>query len=155
MDETFEIHRLEDEVYDAGSLDSLSCDGDAAVKSFVARFEHRAVERLLLEDYGGHDALEKLEASVRDAMTEAARRIRRYHERQLEDTVSFEYENGVRGTLHLCMFALDFPNEDLEMGIIGDAGMLVTRISRIEILQWKRGSNQRPAYSPDFAPKRA
>ena len=49
----------------------------------------------------------------------------------------------MRGTLHLCMFALDFPHEDLEMGIIGDAGMLVTRISRIEILQWKRGSNQR------------
>ena len=58
-------------------------------------------------------------------------------------TVSFEYENGVRGTLHLCMFALDFPNEDLEMGIIGDGGMLVTRISRIEILQWKRGSHQK------------
>ena len=58
-------------------------------------------------------------------------------------SVSFEYENGVRGTLHLCMFALDFPQEDLEMGIIGDAGMLVTRISRIEILQWKRNSHQR------------
>lgn len=58
-------------------------------------------------------------------------------------TVSFEYENGVRGTLDLCMFALDFPSEDLEMGVIGDAGMLVTRISRIEILQWKRGSHQK------------
>jgi predicted dehydrogenase len=66
-------------------------------------------------------------------------------EHQVHDhaTVSFEYENGVRGTLHLCMFALDFPNEDLEMGIIGDGGMLVTRISRIEILQWKRGAHQR------------
>ena len=58
-------------------------------------------------------------------------------------SVSFEYENGVRGTLHLCMFALDFPNEDLEMGIIGDAGMLQTRISKIEILQWRRGANQK------------
>jgi len=58
-------------------------------------------------------------------------------------TVSYEYENGVRGTLQLCMFALDFPSEDLEMGIIGDGGMLVTRISRIEILQWKRGANQK------------
>jgi len=66
-------------------------------------------------------------------------------EHQVHDhaTVSFEYENGVRGTLHLCMFALDFPNEDLEMGIIGDGGMLLTRISRIEILQWKRGAHQR------------
>lgn len=66
-------------------------------------------------------------------------------ERQVNDhaTVSYEYENGVRGTLQLCMFALDFPNEDLEMGIIGDKAMLVTRISRIEILQWKRGANQK------------
>ena len=66
-------------------------------------------------------------------------------ERQIHDhaTVSYEYENGVRGNLQLCMFALDFPNEDLEMGIVGDGGMLVTRISRIEILQWKRGANQK------------
>ena len=66
-------------------------------------------------------------------------------EHQVHDhgSVSFEYDNGVHGTLHLCMFALDFPQEDLEMGVIGDAGMLVTRISRIEILQWKRNENQR------------
>jgi predicted dehydrogenase len=66
-------------------------------------------------------------------------------EHQVHDhaSVSFEYDNGVRGTLHLCMFALDFPHEDLEMGIIGDGGMLLTRISRLEILQWKRGANQK------------
>jgi predicted dehydrogenase len=66
-------------------------------------------------------------------------------EHQVHDhaTVSYEYEEGVRGTLQLCMFALDFPSEDLEMGIVGEAGTLVTRISRIEILQWKRGANQR------------
>jgi predicted dehydrogenase len=58
-------------------------------------------------------------------------------------TVIFEYENGVRGTLKLCMFALDFPNEDLEMGIVGDRGMLVTRISQVQILQWKHDSNQK------------
>jgi predicted dehydrogenase len=57
-------------------------------------------------------------------------------------TVSFEYANKVRGTLHLCLFALDFPKEDLEMGIIGENGLLQTRISTIEILQWKRGSRQ-------------
>jgi predicted dehydrogenase len=66
-------------------------------------------------------------------------------EHQVNDhaTVSVEYDNGVRGTLQLCMFALDFPSEDLEMGIIGDGGMLVTRISRIQILQWKHGANQK------------
>lgn len=58
-------------------------------------------------------------------------------------TMSFEYENGVRGSHQLCMFALDFPHEELEMGIIGDKGMLQTRVSQIEILQWKRGTNQK------------
>lgn len=58
-------------------------------------------------------------------------------------TLCFEYENGVRGSHQLCMFALDFPHEELEMGIIGDQGILQTRISQIEILQWKRGSNQK------------
>lgn len=58
-------------------------------------------------------------------------------------TVSFEYDNGVRGTLHLCMFARDFPGEDLELGIVGDAGMLQTRISEIQILQWQRGAQQK------------
>jgi myo-inositol 2-dehydrogenase / D-chiro-inositol 1-dehydrogenase len=57
-------------------------------------------------------------------------------------TVSFEYANKVRGTLHLCLFALDFPKEDLEMGIIGENGLLQTRISTMEILQWKRGTRQ-------------
>lgn len=58
-------------------------------------------------------------------------------------SMSFEYANGVRGTHHLCLFALDFPREDLEMGIIGDGGLLQTRISEIQILQWKRGLQQK------------
>ncbi len=57
--------------------------------------------------------------------------------------VNFEYENGVRGSLQICLFALDFPNEDLEMGIVGDGGVLQTRISQIQILQWKRGQNKK------------
>ncbi|MHB8521663.1 MAG: Gfo/Idh/MocA family protein [Limisphaerales bacterium] len=43
-------------------------------------------------------------------------------------TVSFEYENGVRGSLQLCLFARDFPDAELEMGIVGDAGELRARI---------------------------
>ena len=58
-------------------------------------------------------------------------------------TMSFEYENGVRGSHQLCLFALDFPREDLEMGMIGDCGLLQTRISRMEILLWKRGMQQK------------
>ncbi|MBM3838794.1 MAG: Gfo/Idh/MocA family oxidoreductase [Verrucomicrobia bacterium] len=53
-------------------------------------------------------------------------------------TVSFEHENGVRGTLQLCMFAPDQQGEELEMGVAGDAGLLRTRLSRLEILVWKR-----------------
>jgi predicted dehydrogenase len=55
-------------------------------------------------------------------------------------TVSFEYANNVRGTLHMCLFARHFPQEDLEMGIVGDEGSLQTRISALEILQWKPGA---------------
>ncbi|MBU6401351.1 MAG: Gfo/Idh/MocA family oxidoreductase [Verrucomicrobia bacterium] len=86
-------------------------------------------------------------------------------------TVSFEYENGMRGTLQLCLFARDFPDEELEMGIVGDRGELRTKIVRpepagrpadepsrsrrlatgfrtvregvgLEILQWRRGVSQ-------------
>jgi len=64
------------------------------------------------------------------------------HQANDHATVSFEYANKVRGTLHLCLFALDFPKEDLEMGIIGENGLLQTRISTIEILQWKHGLRQ-------------
>ncbi len=65
------------------------------------------------------------------------------HQVNDHSTVNFEYANGVRGTLQICMFALDFPHEDLEMGIVGDGGVLQTRISQIEILQWKRGAHQK------------
>ena len=58
-------------------------------------------------------------------------------------TVSFEYDNGARGTLHLCLFGRDFPDEDLELGVVGDAGVLQTRIAEIQILQWKRGAKQK------------
>jgi histidinol dehydrogenase len=78
-------------------LAAVKAEGDAAVKRYVERFESRRVERLFIEDYGGHAALESLPPEVRSALVEAAKRIRRYHERQLEDTVSFEYEEaGVR-----------------------------------------------------------
>lgn len=65
------------------------------------------------------------------------------HQVNDHSTVSFEYDNGVLGTLQVCLFARDFPEEELEMGIVGDAGSLQTRISTIEILQWKRGTNQK------------
>jgi predicted dehydrogenase len=56
-------------------------------------------------------------------------------------SVSFEYANGIRASLLLCMFA---PNtgESLEMGVIGSEGMLQTKLSRNEIWQWRRDNSK-------------
>lgn len=62
-------------------------------------------------------------------------------------TVSFDYENGVLGTLQLCLFAPDLQGEDLEMGIVGDAGIIQTRISKIQLLVWK---HKTPANEPQI-----
>jgi predicted dehydrogenase len=60
-------------------------------------------------------------------------------------TVSFEYETGARGTLQLCLFAPDQQGEELEMGVIGEKGLLQSRLSRLEVLVWKRHA---PAKEP-------
>lgn len=52
-------------------------------------------------------------------------------------TVSFEYANGVLGTLQLCMFAPELQGEELEMGIVGDKGIIQTRLSSLQLLVWK------------------
>jgi predicted dehydrogenase len=57
-------------------------------------------------------------------------------------TVSFDYENGVLGTLQLCLFAPDLQGEDLEMGIVGDEGVIQTRISKIQLLVWRKGGKE-------------
>jgi histidinol dehydrogenase len=75
-------------------LSSVKKDGDAAVRRFVERFERRTVKDLLITDYGGAEALEAIAAPVREALLESAARVRRYHERQFQDLVSFEYEEG-------------------------------------------------------------
>jgi predicted dehydrogenase len=41
------------------------------------------------------------------------------------------------------LFGRDFPDEELEMGIVGEAGSLQTRISSVEILQWRLGTKQK------------
>lgn len=66
--------------------------GDAAVRKYVARFEKRSPEALLIRDYGGKEALEGLSPDLRRALELAAFRIRRYHEKQKEQLASFEYE---------------------------------------------------------------
>lgn len=53
-------------------------------------------------------------------------------------SVSFEYKNGVVGTLLLCMFAPDRGEDCLEMGVMGDKGMLQTRMNEHTITVWPR-----------------
>lgn len=69
---------------------------------------------------------------------EVVRVVNNEHEVIDHASVSFEYENGVRGGLLVSMFA-PRTGEDLEMGVIGDRGMIQTRMGRDEILQWRRG----------------
>jgi predicted dehydrogenase len=73
---------------------------------------------------------------------DVVRVINNAHEVLDHATVSFEYENGVRGALMLCMFSPP-TGEDLEMGVVGSSGMLQTKMSRWEIHQWKRDAEKR------------
>jgi predicted dehydrogenase len=52
--------------------------------------------------------------------------------------VSIDYANRVKGCLLLGMFAPSDTEDTLEFGILGDKGMLRTRISSHEILVWER-----------------
>jgi predicted dehydrogenase len=72
---------------------------------------------------------------------DVVRVVNNEHEVLDHASVSFEYENGVRGGLMLCMFAPP-TGEDLEMGVIGSGGMLQTKMSRWEIHQWNRGAEK-------------
>lgn len=53
-------------------------------------------------------------------------------------SISFEYANGIRGALMLCLFAPHLAGENLKMGIIGADGVIQTRLSKSEILCFKR-----------------
>jgi predicted dehydrogenase len=52
--------------------------------------------------------------------------------------VNVEYANRVKGCLLLGMFAPSRTGDPLEFGILGDKGMLQTRVSAHEILVWER-----------------
>ncbi len=68
--------------------------GDAAVRSFIERFEHRSPEVLHRANYGGAAALARLEPATRGVLERAAERIARFHEHQRDG--GFRYtENGV------------------------------------------------------------
>lgn len=73
-------------------VDAVRKRGDAAVREYVERFEGRRPEHLLIRDYGGREALEGLQPTLRQALELSAARIERYHARQAEQLTTFEYE---------------------------------------------------------------
>ncbi len=76
---------------------AVRAEGDAAVRRFVERFEHRSVDTLLIEDYGGEAALERLPHPLREALLLAAGRIRAYHEHMTSQLRSLELvRDGIR-----------------------------------------------------------
>jgi histidinol dehydrogenase len=78
-------------------LGAVRAEGDRALARFVEKFEHKTPARFLRRDYGGAEALASLEPALRAALVTAAERIERYHVRQREGLLGFEYEeDGVR-----------------------------------------------------------
>ncbi len=73
-------------------LGAVRTEGDAAVRRYVERFERRKVGPLLIEDYGGAEALASLPSELARALRTATARIREYHEKQAEQLRTFEYE---------------------------------------------------------------
>lgn len=87
-----DLSRVEPEVREI--LNGVRASGDAALRSFIERFERRSPAHLISLDYGGAEALASLEPEVRSALETAAARIRSYHERQAEQLQSFEYADA-------------------------------------------------------------
>lgn len=90
-----DLERVEPTVRDI--LRDVREQGDAAVRRYVEKFEGRKVDRLLITDYGGAEALASLPPELARALRTAADRIRDYHRHQAEQQCTFAYEkDGVR-----------------------------------------------------------
>jgi histidinol dehydrogenase len=78
-------------------ITAVQTGGDHALRAQIERFEKRSPRELLIRDYGGRAALESLTPPVCQALELSAMRVRRYHEKQREGLLGFEYEeNGIR-----------------------------------------------------------
>ncbi|HWP10005.1 MAG TPA: histidinol dehydrogenase [Polyangiaceae bacterium] len=78
-------------------ITAVQTGGDHALRAQIERFEKRSPKELLIRDYGGRAALESLTPPVCEALELSAMRVRRYHEKQREGLLGFEYEeNGIR-----------------------------------------------------------
>ena len=84
--------------------------GDAAVVEYTAQFDHvnaSGIGGLRLEARALSECRDRLPESDLEALAEAARRIREYHERQLAQGGSFEYDDGLGNRLGQRVVPLD------------------------------------------------
>ena len=80
-------------------LAAVRSRGDAAVLEYTRRFDRldaQGMEQLELPQEQLQAALESLPAEQREALCEAAERVRRYHERQSADSWEYTEEDGTR-----------------------------------------------------------
>ena len=94
----------------AAVLKDIRERGDAAVVDYTARFDGVTafnVAALRLDAGTLSDCRQRLPASDREALVAAARRIRRYHQRQLEQGGAFEYDDGLGNRLGQRIVPLD------------------------------------------------
>jgi len=73
-------------------LAAVRAEGDAAVRRYVERFEHRSPASLLLREHDGKAALERLPKDARSALELAAERIASFH--QAEKDAMFPSSDG-------------------------------------------------------------
>ncbi|MCS6800197.1 MAG: histidinol dehydrogenase [Myxococcota bacterium] len=85
-----DLERVEPEV--RAILASVRTGGDEAVRSWTRRFEGRELDRLRLDDETWRARASSAPEALRQALAEAARRIRRYHELQVERDRSLDEE---------------------------------------------------------------
>ncbi|AXK39158.1 histidinol dehydrogenase [Crenobacter cavernae] len=81
----------------AAICDDVKTRGDAAVVEYTNRFDRMSsanMAELTLSREELKAAYERLDAAVRDALEVAAQRVRRYHEKQLSTSWSYEEEDG-------------------------------------------------------------
>ncbi len=89
---TEDLARVEPDVREI--LDTVRERGDEAVLDYSERFDRRRPEALVLDREAWLAEAGRVDPDVRKALTEAAERIRRYHEHQREPGFRYE-EDGV------------------------------------------------------------
>jgi histidinol dehydrogenase len=76
---------------------AVRATGDEAVRTYIERFERRRPERLVIKNFDGAAALDRLDADLRVALERAAQRITRYHEHQVDAGFRYEEDGVVLG----------------------------------------------------------